>query len=131
MPGNDSWLGLSRDIPDPIKRVVRQECGFGCVICGCAIYHYAHFGIPFRDATEHDPKQMALLCEPHHRDFDTRVRPMEELVRARQEPFCLREGCVRRDFSYAGRELIVALGDATFMYPRSILRIHGHEVLVA
>lgn len=35
---NINKQGISRDIPDPIKRDVRQRCGFGCVICGkCCI----------------------------------------------------------------------------------------------
>ena len=31
-----------RDIPDRIKRQLRQEAGFGCCKCGFPIYDYHH-----------------------------------------------------------------------------------------
>ena len=40
-------FGLTRDIPEPVRRAVRQGTGFGCVICGAAIITYHHFDPPF------------------------------------------------------------------------------------
>ena len=54
--------GLSRYIPEAIKREVRQRCGFGCVICGFGFYDYEHFDPDFADAKFHDPNGMTLLC---------------------------------------------------------------------
>ncbi|MHB0562224.1 hypothetical protein ACX3RA_15640, partial [Escherichia coli] len=54
--------GLSRRIPETIKRQIRQRCGFGCVICGFGFYDYEHFKPDFVDAKVHDPNGMTLLC---------------------------------------------------------------------
>jgi len=54
--------GLSRTIPEGIKRQVRQECGFGCVVCGLAIATYEHIDPPFKTAKDHDPSKIAYLC---------------------------------------------------------------------
>jgi hypothetical protein len=36
------------------------------VICGKALYYYAHIDPPFEDAKEHDIERMASLCSQHH-----------------------------------------------------------------
>lgn len=46
--------GLSRTIPEPVKREVRQACGFGCVFCGHALVEYEHVDPLFADARLHD-----------------------------------------------------------------------------
>jgi hypothetical protein len=56
-------LGLSRAIPEAIRRKIRQDSGFGCVICGLAIASYEHIDPEFHEATEHDPDKMTFLCE--------------------------------------------------------------------
>ena len=58
---NTNDHGLSRTIPEGVKREVRQRCGFGCVICGLGFYDYEHFAPDFVDATEHNPAGMTLL----------------------------------------------------------------------
>ena len=45
--------GLPRHIPADVARAVRQECGFGCVICGVALIQYEHFDPEFAEAREH------------------------------------------------------------------------------
>jgi hypothetical protein len=61
---------VSRDIPAEVKRLVRQACGFGCVICGTPVYHYDHIE-EFADVKAHGPANIALLC-PNHHDGKTR-----------------------------------------------------------
>jgi len=36
---------LSRDIPRTVKRKVKKDSGFGCVICGSAICQYEHIDL--------------------------------------------------------------------------------------
>lgn len=59
-------FGLNRSIPDPIKRIIRQNSGYGCVICGLAIAQYEHVKPEFKDARVHDPSKMTLLCPNCH-----------------------------------------------------------------
>lgn len=47
--------GLSRNIPNHIKRAVRQKCGFGCVICGLFICDFDHYAPSFSEAKKHNP----------------------------------------------------------------------------
>lgn len=132
MPSRINKHGLSHDIPDPVKREVRRACGFGCVICGCMVgYQYAHFNPPWPDAEKHDPDQIALLCGRHHRPFDSGEYASAKLAEKRRSPRCRQGDHPHRDFIYSGEELVVCLGESTFVYPRSILRIHGREILVA
>ena len=58
--------GLSRLIPEPVKREVRQRCGFGCVVCGNAFIEYDHLDPPFAEATEHVASGIVLLCGGCH-----------------------------------------------------------------
>jgi hypothetical protein len=58
--------GLSRPIPAGVARQVRQECGFGCVVCGMALVQYDHFDPPFAEAFAHRAEGIALLCGHCH-----------------------------------------------------------------
>lgn len=60
--------GLSRSVPRDVKTAVRTACGFGCVICGAVPYEYDHFKVPFSEAKAHDPDDIVLLCDKHHRE---------------------------------------------------------------
>ncbi len=58
--------GLSRHIPAPIQREVRQRSKFGCVVCRSGFYEYEHIDPPFVDAQEHDPARICCLCPSCH-----------------------------------------------------------------
>lgn len=64
MPTNPH--GLSRNIPDAIKSEVRRRSKNGCVICRSLVYDYEHIAPEFKDATEHNPENICLLCPGHH-----------------------------------------------------------------
>ena len=64
--GKKNKYDLNRDIPNLVKRQVRQSCGFGCVICGASIIDYEHVDPIFAEAKEHDPEKITLLCPQHH-----------------------------------------------------------------
>ena len=97
-------FGLSRNIPDSFARKIRQKCGFGCVVCGIAIYQYEHFDPPFKDAKVHDPTKITLLCASCH-DRVTRGLMSKETVAVD----ALRPRCLQTGFSFGpfdiGREL--------------------------
>lgn len=84
--------GLSRGIPQDVKRLVRQKCGFGCVICGKAIYQYEHVDPPFAEATEHDPARIVLLCPGCHGKVTTGMLSKETVKKAGDTPMCRQQG---------------------------------------
>ncbi|MBY5357252.1 HNH endonuclease [Rhizobium leguminosarum] len=63
--------GLGRYIPEEIRYEVRRKCRFGCVVCGAVPYEYHHFKTPFAEALSHDPDDIILLCDSHHRQAGT------------------------------------------------------------
>ncbi len=63
MPDTYNKHGLSRTIPEDVKRQVRQACGFGCVCCGFAIVTYEHIEPEFHNAESHDPENMHSCVE--------------------------------------------------------------------
>jgi hypothetical protein len=85
-------FGLSRDIPDPVKREVRQACGFGCVICGASIIEYEHVDPPFAEATTHDPARIALLCPQCHAKVTTGFLSKATVIEAMRDPISKRTG---------------------------------------
>ncbi len=72
--------GLTRAIPEPVKREVRQRAGFGCVICGKAVGDYDHLDPPFHEARAHDPQGIVYLCIEHH-GLKTRRQLSEATIR--------------------------------------------------
>lgn len=75
--------GLSRHIPEAVKRRVRQECGFGCVVCARLGVEYEHFSPEFSKCTEHRPEGIALLCPTCHLDKTAGRLAPEQVATAR------------------------------------------------
>lgn len=71
--------GLSRHIPQFLKREIRQRSKFGCVICRNGLVVYEHIAPPFAEATEHNPDHICCLCSSCH-DLVTRGQYSKELV---------------------------------------------------
>lgn len=85
-------FGLSRTIPTNVKKQVRRRCGFGCVICGSAIHTYEHFDPPFRDAREHLPAGITLLCGSHQLESSKGLLSKTTIAQADAAPFCHKAG---------------------------------------
>lgn len=68
-----------RNIPNAVKRAVRKQSGFGCVICGLPIYQYEHID-EFAKVRRHDAPNLVLLCPNHHQEKTSR-RLSKDVVR--------------------------------------------------
>jgi hypothetical protein len=84
--------GLPRNIPDPVKRQVRQACGFGCVVCAGSIVEYEHVDPAFVDAKAHDPRSIALLCPGCHAKVTRNFLSKDTVKDAMRDPFCKKAG---------------------------------------
>lgn len=78
-------------IPLPIKREIRQRCGYGCVICGLPLYEYDHIE-EWSKIKEHDPNKITLLCNKHHAEKTKGLLTAKEVSKANDEPINLRKG---------------------------------------
>jgi hypothetical protein len=81
----------SRDIPDPIRRAVRQRCGFGCVIFGLPLYTYEHM-LGWATVQRHVADEMTLLCDKHQRERRNGLLPISDVQAANQDPFNRKSG---------------------------------------
>lgn len=121
--------GLSRDIPEDVKRVVRRRCGFGCVVCGSGIYHYDHLDPPFEDAVRHDPAGIILLCGGCH-DKKTRGFLSATTVRERSlQPPTFKTGYTREFFDIGADRPRILLGGTIFEGMDTILRVKGQAIM--
>lgn len=104
--------GVSRNIPDKVKAVVRSECGFGCVICGRALCEYDHFAPEFANVKfEHDSDGLALLCLKHHNLKTRGIIESSTIHSARSNPRAKQVGFVREDeFFGVGDAMTVHIG---------------------
>jgi SEC-C motif-containing protein len=121
--------GLARDIPASVAREVRQRCGFGCVMCGCAIYQYEHHDPPFAEARVHDASGIVLLCGACH---DRRTRGLlspESVTVAAQKPRARQSGFSFGMFDVGDRHPDVRIGSVLARNSKTILRILGDDVL--
>lgn len=106
--------GLGRTAPQSIKREIRQRCGFGCVICGLSLYDYEHFDPDFKDAKEHNPKGMTLLCMQCNQKRKRAVLSVESVRRANDNPRCLQQGFANEAFDFGLEPIEVVFAGVTF-----------------
>jgi hypothetical protein len=87
----------SRNIPEPIKREVRQRCGFGCIICGFPLYEHDHMK-EWALVQEHVAEDLTLLCDKHHKEVTNGFLPREKVIEANENPYNLKEGSLMTNF---------------------------------
>jgi hypothetical protein len=66
---------VKRDVPEPVKRALRQEVGFGCPVPYCRepFLSWHHFDPPWNQEEHHRPEGMIALCIKHHKMADNGV----------------------------------------------------------
>ncbi len=99
------------DIPLPIKREVRQRCGFGCVICGLPLYDYDHI-LGWSETKRHLADEITLLCDKHHREKSSGLLPNEFVIQSDKNPYNLQVGISEPYIlHYAGSECETTIGN--------------------
>ncbi len=122
--------GLSRYIPEPVKLQIRQECGFGCVVCGMTIYTYEHIDPEFVEAKVHDPSKMALLCGSCQLKVTKGIWSKDKIKKARLSPICKQQG-YSNDLFDVGEPFGVSVGRIYFYKNGTgdLLQIDGKTIL--
>ena len=106
--------GLSREIPPAVKLLVRQRCGFGCVICGSGLIEYEHVNPIFADAEEHSADKITLLCPTCHANVTRKFWSKEKVEKANEKPFCKQAGNPKSMLDFSGDHPILVFGGTTF-----------------
>ena len=102
-------------IPEPIKRKVRQRCGFGCVICGHPIYEIDHI-VEWSVVKEHRTDNLTLLCSNHHMEKTKGLLPIEAVIKADSNPFNIKMGqSSPYSLKLTGNKVTFFMGDTKFI----------------
>lgn len=121
--------GLSRTVPGQIQREIRQRCGFGCVICGLSLYDYEHFDPDFKDAKEHNPSGMTLLCMQCNQKRKRGILSVESVRRANQNPRCLSQGFANEAFDFGTEPIEIIFAGVTFKNCDHLIVVSGIPIL--
>ncbi|SPU54094.1 HNH endonuclease [Bordetella trematum] len=131
-------MSTGRYIPKEIKREVRRQCGFGCVLCGVPVFHYDHIN-DFSVVREHTVENLALLCPTHHQNKTSGRLPREKVAKARENPYNLSRPRTSPDrWYFSGAEFHFMIGTNAYLFnfedakeggtSRSAIRINGQDV---
>lgn len=120
--------GLSRDIPDDIRRRVRQRDGFGCVICGRGIYKYDHFDPDYSEATAHRASGIILLCSACHDKKTKGLLSRETIAAAVANPRCKQTGFSFEAFDVGNEYPQIVFGSISGVGLKCFLRVFGAEL---
>ncbi len=121
--------GLTRYIPTNVKRSVRQRCRFGCVVCGLGIYDYEHIDPEFKDAMEHDPDRIALLCPSCHAKVTRGQWSKDKIKAALRSPKAAQAGYAKEFFDFTGGHPDVIVGGNTLRNCRIPIMVHGDPLI--
>lgn len=123
-------LGLSRHIDAYTKRLIRQQCGFGCISCGSAIYQYEHIIPEFKDAKSHDPDNIGLLCGSCHDNVTRGIWSKQSIQKFRENPFAKSAKSSKLKYLLDPEEqLIIQLGNLSFSETSVIIVIDSIPIL--
>lgn len=122
--------GLSRDIPSDIKRQVRQNSKFGCVMCRSAFYQYEHIKPEFKDALKHDPEAICLLCGRCHDKVTKGFLSKETVLKAYIDTKTNNEVSAPFDaFDLSAKNLNIKFGDCVFHLTEKLIVIDNTNIL--
>jgi hypothetical protein len=121
--------GLPRDIPEHVKRSVRQRDGFGCVFCGLAIYQYEHVDPPFAEARTHDASAITLLCGSCHDKVSRKFTSKDSVKAAMANPKCKQEGFAHQIFDFGVKWPWITLASVRLENSVIALRICGRPMM--
>lgn len=107
-------------IPMPVKRKVRQGCGFGCVVCGLPLYEYDHL-VPYSEVKAHDPQNLVLLCDRHHREKTAGLLSRSQVAAAHALPYNVQmEESYPYGLHYEGASCEALVGSNKIVWPELV-----------
>ena len=118
-------FGLSRSIPEDIKRQVRQKCGYGCVICGAAIIEYEHVRPEFSKARAHQPHGIALLCPTCHAKKTRGYLSARRILDAMEKPAAKESGFAFSELEEHSAHPYIVLGGMTLRNCPTPVQLRG------
>ncbi|MGR7448908.1 HNH endonuclease [Klebsiella aerogenes] len=122
-------FGLSRYIPSDVRRKIRSDAGYGCVICGGLFVDYEHIEPEFSKAVEHDPDKMTLLCSLCHDKVTKKIFSKKKVWAAKANPKTKQEGFTRDVLDPENTPRTVYIGSSQISMQTVLLIVHNKPVL--
>lgn len=116
------------DVPEPIKRRLRQEAGFGCCRCGRPLYDYHHI-VEYADEAHFRPEDMMVLCPWCHRLATNGMLDEDEQRQHKAHPCNIARGWVEGALAIKQRAMAVAMGSTQFVGDGTFIRVDGQPLL--
>ncbi len=113
---------------EEIKRIVRQRCGFGCVVCGLGYYDYHHV-TPYSKVKEHNPYDIVLLCAHHHTEFERGRLSGRKLLNAAKAPMAIQLGYAHGVFESSDKPLRVNIGGNAMINTPTIIAVGSVPII--
>lgn len=101
---------MNRDIPNSVKKVLRQEVNYGCPVpdCGSPLLTWHHFDPPWHIQNHHNPEGMIALCTKHHPMADAGTFSNEQLHSFKKSPNSL--DSIKNKFEWYPQNCLIRLG---------------------
>lgn len=115
-----------RYIPAAIRRLLRQEAGFGCAQCGNPILEYHHI-IPWAEENVHRPEHMVALCGTCHTSVGKLSRNVA--YKLKKHPKNMSEGKISGLLGTNKDQPSFVLGTNTYIRTPCIFSYHGNSIL--
>jgi hypothetical protein len=116
------------DIPEDVKRRLRQEAGFGCCRCGLPVFQYHHI-IP-REVEDHNrPEDMMVLCPNHHWEVTSGAMPEEEQRRYKARPFNIVRGFADGLLKVNQTYCVIVVGSCELINDAAVVLVDGESLL--
>lgn len=106
------------NIPEPIKRQIRQEAGFGCCKCGFPIIEYHHIV-----ADSQNPEDIMILCPNHHHEATVGAMSQEEQRHLKQNPFNLERGFAAGKLKINQNTPVITFGSNQIIGEGDLIRV--------
>ncbi|MGB0084801.1 MAG: hypothetical protein WBP94_05435 [Rhodomicrobiaceae bacterium] len=121
--------GLPRDIPDGVKREVRQRAGFGCLVCGNAYCIYDHIAPAYVDAEKHEADHIYYLCGTCEGKRRRGVLADLTVFEAAKNPAALQKGFCREIFDVQAVQPAIHFGSNVAVGCFHLVSLGGQPIL--
>ena len=120
---------LNRQPPEPVKRALRTEVGFGCPVEGCRkpFLTWHHFDPPWSVEQHHKPEGMVALCTEHHPQADAGAFSKDRLRALKAGPHPVVD--VKGRFPWSPASFLVRLGGNYTLGTGSVLSINNEQII--
>jgi hypothetical protein len=130
--GGEILIQMARRPPADVRRQLRQEANFGCVVCGCPVIQYHHIEF-WKDEEHHDPDRMVALCPNHHSHAGPNAEALtpDQLYEYKENPH--NESSVEYDFLYESEMPYISFAGSHCGLRTSdemtVLKVFGEELI--